>query len=167
MDIFVRADMSGLTLPLRGGCQCGRQRYAVSVRPLTVYACHCTDCQTQSGSAFGLSMPVPRDAVAADFESLGRWERQAASGRTVAGRYCRDCGTRLFHEPSRSPEILNVKPGTLDDTSWVRPAGHLWLVSAQPWVLVPEGDLCYREQPDRFDDLFERFSRDVLRDRSA
>ncbi len=149
--------MCHFTLPLTGGCQCGRHRYTISALPLTVYACHCGDCQTQSGSAFGLSMPVWRNTLTGDLEGLGSWERKAASRRIVKARFCQQCGTRLFHEPSRNPEIVNVKPGTLDDTSWLRPIGHLWLDSAQPWFQVPDGDLRYRAQPDSFEALFERF----------
>ena len=45
-----------------GGCQCGAIRYEVTDEPITLYACHCTACQTQSSSAFGLSMKLARDA---------------------------------------------------------------------------------------------------------
>lgn len=149
--------MSPIALPLTGGCQCGRHRYSIAVMPLTVYACHCTDCQTQSASAFGMSMPVARESLACDLDALETWARPAASGRIVAARYCGDCGTRLFHEPSRNPAIVNVKPGTLDDTSWVVPVGHLWLGSAQSWFAAPADALCYEAQPEDFDPLFARF----------
>src|SRR4029450_12628237 len=34
------------------GCHCGKIRYAAEVDPGKVVICHCTDCQTLSGSAF-------------------------------------------------------------------------------------------------------------------
>jgi len=49
-----------MVAPYTGGCQCGQIRYEIRAEPLTLYACHCKECQT---SAFGMSMPVPRDAV--------------------------------------------------------------------------------------------------------
>ena len=67
------------------------------------------------------------------------------------------CGSRWFNEPGRAPRLVNVKAGTLDDTSWLRPIGHLWLSSAQPWFQAPEDTLCYPAQPRAFDDLIERF----------
>lgn len=146
-----------MSLPLEGGCQCGRQRYRIRAMPLALYACHCRERQKQSASAFGLSMPVPRDALDADLEGLERWERTAASGRIVVARFCGICGTRLFHEPARNPAIVNVKPGTLDDTSWIVPVGHLWLGSAQPWFQPPEGALAYPGQPADFDAIFQCF----------
>lgn len=45
--------------PYTGRCVCGGIRYQLNAEPLTLYACHCAYCQAQSGSAFGLSMPVP------------------------------------------------------------------------------------------------------------
>ena len=85
------------SLPMSGGCVCGRHRYTITVLPLTVYACHCADCQTQSGSAFGMSMPVARSGFrVTGAEDLGTHLRAAASGRTVAGRFCTTCGTLEF-----------------------------------------------------------------------
>lgn len=150
-------DVKRFTLPMQGGCQCGRHRYEITVSPLTLYACHCTDCQTHAGSTLGMSMPVPREGLRTDLDSLSSWDKTAANGRTVKISFCATCGVRLFHEPSRNPKIVNVKPGTLDDTSWVRPMGHLWLDSAQPWFEPPEDMLQYPGQPESFEALFDRF----------
>ena len=38
-----------------GGCQCGAITYEITADPIMTYACHCTICQTQSGSAFGMA----------------------------------------------------------------------------------------------------------------
>ncbi len=49
--------------PYTGGCQCGSARYVLTAEPIRVAACHCTGCQRQSGSAFGMSMPVTKDSL--------------------------------------------------------------------------------------------------------
>ena len=46
------------TLPMPGGCSCGTIRYEIASFPLLLYTCHCADCQTASGGAFALNMPV-------------------------------------------------------------------------------------------------------------
>jgi hypothetical protein len=145
------------TLPLAGGCQCGRHRYSLATAPRSLYACHCTACQRQSGSAFGLSMPVDRAGLTWEGPDPAAWSRQAASGRHVGALLCPDCGTRLAHVPERDPSVLNLKPGTLDDTAWLRPVAHLWLASAQPWVPVPFDALTYRTQPDDFAPIADAF----------
>lgn len=146
-----------MRLPLEGGCQCGRVRYRVGAAPLTLYACHCTECQRQSGSAFGLSLTVPRDALGWSGDEPATWRRAAASGHHVEARFCRHCGTRLWHEPSRAPAMANIKPGTLDDTSWLEPVGHLWVKSAQPGFRPEPGELVYDAQAPDMAPLREAF----------
>ena len=138
-----------IQLPLTGGCQCGAVRYEVTAQPLTIYACHCTECQRLSASAFGMSMPVPRDAVRITRGAPRRWSRTADSGDVVTALFCGDCGTRLIHETAGNQAVTVVKPGSLDDTSWLRPVGHYWTRSAQPWI---------REHLDGL--IFERQARD-------
>ena len=58
----MRADRP--SLPLTGGCSCGAIRYEVASFPLLLYTCNCSDCQTASGSAFALNMPVRPRAFA-------------------------------------------------------------------------------------------------------
>ena len=143
--------------PYSGGCQCGQVRYEIQAEPLTLYVCHCKECQKQSSSAFGMSMPVPREAVTVIKGQPKQWKRISDNGREVSCSFCGNCGTRLFHHPARNNKITNIKPGTLDDTSWLKPVGNIWTRSAQPWLLQDEGILNYEAQPDDFTQLFEQF----------
>lgn len=136
-----------MQMPLRGSCQCRSVRYEIGREPLTVYACHCTECQRQSGSAFSLSMVVPREAVAIIDGRPKEWLRRTDGGRTVSCLFCGDCGARLYHEPHSNRAITIVKPGTLDDTSWLSPVGHIWTRSAQPWFRIPVTSITYDVQP--------------------
>jgi hypothetical protein len=145
-----------MKLPLEGGCQCGRVRYRIDGAPLTVIACHCRECQKQSASAFGMTMTVRRDDFRFTAGEPARWQRTTASGGTLGAAFCPDCGVRLFHEPSNKP-TLNIKAGTLDDTSWLKPAGHIWTDSAQPWMRDKLEGLTYPGQPESFDALFAAF----------
>ncbi|MBI3245138.1 MAG: type II toxin-antitoxin system HicA family toxin [Deltaproteobacteria bacterium] len=43
---------SKIPLPLTGGCQCGNVRYQICESPITLYVCHCTECQRQSSAGF-------------------------------------------------------------------------------------------------------------------
>ena len=143
-------------LPLSGGCNCGAVRYEITGAPLTLYTCHCTTCQTQTGSAFAMSLRVrPGDLRIIKGEPRS-YSLVADSGRAKALVFCPDCGTRLWHEPRDGADI-SIKPGTLDDTSWLRPVGHLWTRSKQPWVQIEPGLLEYEGQPESFDALIAAF----------
>ncbi|MEM1255164.1 MAG: GFA family protein [Cyanobacteria bacterium P01_H01_bin.21] len=150
-----------MPFPYTGGCQCGQIRYELQAEPLTLYVCHCTDCQHQSSSAFGMSMPLPRESVKLTKGTPKQWSRPSASGRTVACFFCSNCGTRLFHQPSRNDKITNIKPGTLDDTSWLEPAAHLWTASAQSWVSLSDNMLSIPQQPTHkeFEEIYKRFEK--------
>jgi hypothetical protein len=100
-----------------------------------------------------MSMPVPKAACKISGE-LKYWNRVADSGHTVQCAFCPVCGTRMFHLPSRNQEIINVKPGTLDDTKWIDPVGHLWTSSAQSGTCIPDQRLQYTRQPKTFGPLF-------------
>ena len=39
-------------MKVEGRCHCGNLKYIAEVDPEKVEVCHCTDCQTLSGSAF-------------------------------------------------------------------------------------------------------------------
>src|SRR5262245_61909671 len=141
------SEKTKIPLPLSGGCQCGGVRYHITEAPLTLYVCYCTECQKQSSAGFGMSMPVPRAGFSITSGAPSTWTRTADSGRTVECAFCSRCGTRLFHAPIRNPAIVNIKPGTLDNTRWLKPVGHLWTRSAQPWVIIPDGVVTFEAQP--------------------
>jgi hypothetical protein len=45
-----------------GGCHCGFITYEAEVDPEGTTICHCTDCQTMSGSAFRTVVRTPESA---------------------------------------------------------------------------------------------------------
>src|SRR6266540_6887604 len=145
-SLAVRGE-GNMKLPLTGGCQCGAVRYEVRAEPLTIYACHCTECQRQSGAAFALSMMVPRDAIVVTTGTPKEWRRPLESGRVILCLFCGDCGSRLCHNPERNPKVSILKPGTLDDTRWLQPVGHIWTRSAQPWFAISTDTVNYDGQP--------------------
>ena len=144
-------------LPLTGSCQCGAVRYTISEAPVGFYICHCTECQKQSSSAFGQSLRIKTGSLEVTGE-LAERIRDMPDGRNVRGQFCPACGTRMFHRRTAYEELMNVKAGTLDDTSWLRPAGHIWTRSKQAWVEIPEDALSYEGQPERFDALNARWA---------
>jgi hypothetical protein len=121
-------------LPMTGGCARGAIRYEIISFPLLLYSCHCTDCQTISGSAFALNMPVATTGFRIVTGQPKAWRRLSPSGGEVVSWFCGDCGGRLYGERQSRPESMTIRAGTLDDTSWLAPSAHLFMKSAQPWL---------------------------------
>ena len=130
-----------------GGCLCGDVRYRLVGEPIAFYCCHCTDCQRQTGSAFGLSMIVPVDALQLERGEPRLFDVAMPDGRRKRGRFCDRCATRLWGEPAVLPQIRVLRPGTLDDPNAFEPTGDIWTDSAQPWVARREDGPQHPRQP--------------------
>ena len=122
-----------------GGCRCGAVRYTLALNdlPLT-YACHCTDCQTWSGSAFSQQALVPEAALEVS-GSIVIYELTSPSGRTSRQRMCGVCHTRIFNTNSARPGVAVVRAGTLDRSNELAVSAHIWVRSKQPWLDLPDG----------------------------
>lgn len=143
-------------LPLAGACQCGAVRYRVTGVPIVFYLCHCRECQRHTSSAFGESLRVCASDVEIEGE-LRAIHRTAESGSIREGRFCPVCGVRIVHGTA-GDAFVNIKAGTLDDTSWLVPAGHIWVRSAQPFIRFEAGDMLYDTQPtDGYAALVQRW----------
>lgn len=137
-----------LEIPFEGGCMCGALRYECTETPVTVVCCHCTDCQRRTGSAFGISVIVPREAFAKTSGDAKTWASKRESGNVVNLQSCIVCGTRCWAEQEANPKFLVIIGGTLDDAATLRPKAHIYIATKQPWIGIPEGILTAEGEPD-------------------
>jgi hypothetical protein len=144
------SQLRGPDLPLTGGCTCEAVRYEVSAMPLIVYACHCTECQRWTGSAFSLSMPVMAKSFRLTCGEPRAYRRVGNSGVESTDWFCGHCGGRAYGQRAIRPDVITIRAGTLDDTSWVRPGAHVFLQSAQAWERVPNNMECFEILPPDF-----------------
>jgi hypothetical protein len=139
--------------PYTGRCLCGSIGFRVTEEPLTVYACHCTDCQKRSGSAFSLSVWVNYRAIEVTKGEPVQHESATEDGRVRNLRICPRCISHLWAEPRPGSHIAVVRGGTLDDADGLRPIAHLWTRSAQPWFPFPDEATKYETQPNNLLEL--------------
>jgi hypothetical protein len=137
-------------LPLSGGCPCETVRFDVTAMPLLLYACHCTECQRWSGSAFSMSMSVASKTFRVTRGEPKAWRRIGATGVQSTYWFCGGCGGRIYGERDVRPDIIAVRAGTLDDTSWLLPVAHVFMRSAQPWERIPDNAECFETVPKDF-----------------
>lgn len=121
--------------PVEGGCSCGQVRYRLKASPLSVYNCHCKDCQRYSGAGWSMSMIVKDD----DFEVLSGdtevYARTADSGNVIAMHFCSNCHTWLWNVPPAGG-IKVARAGSLDDMDWAAPIGNIWTDSKAAWAEI-------------------------------
>ena len=99
-----------VAFPQRGSCLCGDVAYDLLEDPLTVYVCHCTDCQRQTGSSFALTAIVTRDALKRVRGRPEEYSIELGDGRVKQASFCARCATRLW-EPSRISTLAILEPG--------------------------------------------------------
>ena len=140
-----------------GGCQCGVISYELLGSPITLYRCHCADCQTASGSAFGMSMWVKKDDFKLTSGILKSFIRIADSGTKVESFFCDACGVRIYAKAAvLDSEHIVLKPGTLQNTDDLRPSADIWLKSKQNWFELPTDTKHFQGQPPS-DELIEGY----------
>lgn len=136
-----------------GGCLCGATRYEIGAEPVLLYACHCTDCQKATGSAFVLAMRVPPGRIICTRGAAKPYERSRADGRKRNVFRCPQCLTALWSENLVPTNYATVYAGTLDDAGRLPPPAHLWTQDTQPWIVLPKDGLLFAQNPPDMESL--------------
>lgn len=121
-------------MKIDGGCHCGNITYTAEIDPENVGICHCTDCQTLSGSAFRISVRAEKEA----FHLSGQpkiYVKTAESGAKRAQAFCPECGTAIYAAAASDPEVFNIRLGTARQRAELRPKAQGWCRSALDWVM--------------------------------
>jgi hypothetical protein len=120
-----------------GRCHCGEISFEGEADPEKVWVCHCTDCQSGTGSAFRINIPVP----GAKFKLLNGKpaiyvKRTAESGTPRAQAFCPTCGSPIYSTtPGDGPkESYTVRVGPLTQRDTLAPKKQNWFRSARSWV---------------------------------
>jgi hypothetical protein len=125
--------MAAWTLPMEGGCLCGRVRFRIARPPMLTAVCHCSSCQKMTAGAYSTTLAAPTDGFA------------VAQGETVIGglhgerrhhQHCDYCKGWLFTTFEPEMGFINVRATMLDDPTWFRPFIETYTSEALPWALV-------------------------------
>ena len=123
-----------------GGCACGAVRYRLNAAPLFVHCCHCTACQTETGTAFVLNALIESAQVAV---LKGAPEPVPVPSESGTGQQiwrCPDCRVALWSNYGGVADVLRfVRVGTLDAPGALPPDVHIYTRSKLPWLILPEG----------------------------
>ena len=119
-----------------GACACGAIRIEAEADPDNTNMCHCTDCQTATGTAFRVSVRVP----GATFKVTGKpnfyVKTTAESGNPRVQAFCGTCGSPLYSTTVGNgvQPFYMLRVGILHQRDRFVPKRQIWWRSAQPWV---------------------------------
>jgi hypothetical protein len=131
---------------IAGGCRCTCIRYRVKLDKLpNVYACHCLDCQTWTGSAFSLQFFLPENLLEVDGDPALFELASPTSGRISRQRACPMCFARIYNTNSSRPGYVTLRAGTLDRSNELRVVAHIWTKRKLVGIDIPHGVPSWQE----------------------
>ena len=122
-------------MKIDGRCHCGNITYEAEIDPEQVYVCHCTDCQSISGTAFRWAVPVPQEDFRLLSGSPKTYIKRAESGAESHQLFCPDCASPIYSASTVDEfRSLKLRLGTARQRAQLRPKLQCWHRSAQAWV---------------------------------
>ncbi len=118
-----------------GGCHCGFITYEAEVDPDTVGICHCTDCQTLTGSAFRVTVRASGDSFRLLSGQPKTYVKTAESGNQRVHAFCPECGTPVYATNAGNPQSYGIRVGTTRQRRELRPSRQGWCRSALDWAM--------------------------------
>jgi hypothetical protein len=122
-------------MKIDGACHCGEIAYEAEVDPNTVGICHCTDCQTLTGSAYRANIPAPLQTFRLLKGKPKIYVKTADSGARRAHAFCPNCGTPIYATAISDPSTYSLRVGTIRQRAELRPRWQIWCRSALPWSM--------------------------------
>ena len=122
-------------MKIDGGCHCGNIKYEAEVDPDKVVICHCTDCQTLSGTAFRTVVPTNAGTFKLLSGAPKVYVKTGESGNKREQTFCSDCGSPIYSGPAgEGTKIVGLRVGTIRQRSELVPKDQFWSRSAQAWL---------------------------------
>ena len=132
-------------MKIDGSCLCGHISYEADLNPEKVTICHCTDCQTLSGSAFRIGAAIPDTHFKLLTGKPKSYIKTADSGTKRAQVFCPNCGTQIYSTSvEEGPKILRLRVATARQRYEITPKSQGWISSSQRWLseleAIPKSD---------------------------
>ena len=125
-------------MKIDGGCHCGQITYEAEIDPEKVIICHCSDCQSLSGSAYRSVVFTVKDGFRLLTGELKTYIKMADSGNERTQTFCPNCGSPIYASSvGDGPKVYGLRVGSVRQRDELVPKAQYWRHSAQDWV----GDL--------------------------
>lgn len=122
-------------MKITGGCHCGNISYEAEIDPEKIMVCHCTDCQTLSGTAFRSAAFTREGTFRLLSGELKIYLKTGSSGAKRQQSFCPECGTPIFSASDEpAPKTHSLRVGSIHQRDRVVPISQIWTRSEQPWV---------------------------------
>jgi hypothetical protein len=131
---------------IAGGCSCGKVRYSADAEPIFAGLCHCTSCQKITGTSFSMVVAVPASALTVTGD-VKTYDSKGDTGLDRHSGFCPNCGSPVIATADVMQDVVMIRAGTMDDSSWVKPTMEIYCDSKMPWVALGGGLQSFPKMP--------------------
>jgi hypothetical protein len=125
---------------LTGGCLCGGIRFELTESPDDAGYCHCTRCQTRTGTAASAQARIDERTfrLVRGHELVKAWRHPDGGFEKC---FCQECGAHLFSRNPDQPDQMSVRLGAFDGDPGARPRWRAYVNYAAVWEPIPDDGL--------------------------
>jgi hypothetical protein len=126
-----------------GSCHCGAIRFEAKIDPERIRICHCTDCQTLTGTAFRVTAPCSEGDFHLRIGSPSIYVKVSSSGRKRQQAFCPNCGSPIYATSDELPgnRTFGLRVGVLVQRNDLKPFRQFWFRSALAWLPQMPGQI--------------------------
>ena len=122
-------------MKIDGRCHCGNIQYEAEIDPASVRICHCTDCQSLSGSAFRTIVQTVPGTFRLVTGAPAIYVNTGDSGNKREQSFCPTCGTPIYSSGvGEGPKFYTIRLGSIRQRAALAPRMQIWMRSALPWA---------------------------------
>jgi len=122
-------------MKIDGDCHCGDITFTAEIDSAQVLICHCTDCQTLSGSAYRTVAAATGDRFKLLSGTLKTYIKTAADGTRRTQTFCPECGTPIYAGPVVGETGMpGIRVGAIKQRDRLKPSNQYYCGSAQEWT---------------------------------
>ena len=122
-------------MKIEGTCHCGTITFKAEFDLGKVIICHCTDCQTLSGSVFRTIEFVPDSSFRLLSGEMKLYVKTADSGNKREQTFCPECASPICSTSiGKGPKLLGIRVGIIRQRDQLKPVKQVWSRSARDWL---------------------------------
>jgi hypothetical protein len=116
-------------------CHCGQLKAIATGEPGRVYVCHCKSCQRRTGAVVHSGSRWDKSQIRIEGQDK-IYGRMADSGFEIRFHFCPNCGSSVFWEGDRFPDVYGIAVGCFADPDFPAPIYSAYEDAMHPWLDV-------------------------------
>ena len=119
---------------VHGSCFCGAIQFEFVLPTLFCGHCHCSMCRRMHGAGYvtWIGVSTPQFSLTAGQDQLSVFVSSAHGKRS----FCNTCGSSLFCQSSRHPEVMDIVLANLHDAIDRAPQAHYYFSDRADWTTI-------------------------------